>query len=104
MGIFSLVYSLLEGQIYEKVKGFLLYLLQEMCDLHAAARGVPQSVCEASIDEMSDKRESVLIQLREGARQSIQSNRKKLCSIIDNCLVLVTRILLFMVIVTVVQT
>ena len=40
-------------------------------------------VCEAFIDRMSGKRESVLIQLREGARQSIQSNRKKLRSIIE---------------------
>ena len=32
---------------------------------------------------MSGKRESVLIQLREGARETIQNNRKKLCSITE---------------------
>ena len=32
---------------------------------------------------MSGKRECVLIQLREGARETIQNNRKKLCSITE---------------------
>ena len=32
---------------------------------------------------MSGKRERVLIQLREGARETIQNNRKKLCSITE---------------------
>ena len=32
---------------------------------------------------MSGKRESVLIQLREGARETIQNKRKKLCSITE---------------------
>ena len=32
---------------------------------------------------MSGKQESVLIQLREGARETIQNNRKKLCSITE---------------------
>ena len=32
---------------------------------------------------MSGKRESVSIQLREGARETIQNNRKKLCSITE---------------------
>ena len=55
-----------------------------MCDLHAAREyhkdAIP--VCDAFIERMSGKRESVLIQLR-GARETIQNNRKKLCSITE---------------------
>ena len=56
----------------------------EVCDLHAAREyhkdAIP--VCDAFIERMSGKRESVLIQLR-GARETIQNNRKKLCSITE---------------------
>ena len=41
------------------------------------------AVCDAFLERMSGKRESVSIQLREGARETIQSNRKKLCSITE---------------------
>ena len=41
------------------------------------------AVCNAFVERMSGKRESVLIQLREGARETIQNNRKKLCSITE---------------------
>ncbi len=59
--------------------------IYEMCDLHAAREYHKDAivVCDAFIDRMSGKRESVSIQLREGARQSIQSKRKKLRSIIE---------------------
>ena len=36
------------------------------------------AVSDAFVDRMSGKRESVLIQQREGARETIQNNRKKL--------------------------
>ena len=57
--------------------------MYEVCDLHAVGEyhkdAIP--VCDAFIERMSGKRESVSIQLREGARETIQNNRKKLCSI-----------------------
>ena len=56
-----------------------------MCDLHAAREYHKDviAVCDAFVERMSDKRESVLIQLGEGAREIIQNNRKKLCSITE---------------------
>ena len=56
-----------------------------VCDLHADREGHKDAmaVCDAFLERMSGKRESVLIQLREGARETIQNNRKKLCSITE---------------------
>ena len=47
--------------------------MYEVCDLHAAGECHKDAiaVCDASVERMSDKRESVLIQLREGAREII---------------------------------
>ena len=39
------------------------------------------AVYDAFVERMSGKRESVLFQLREGTRETIQNNRKELCSI-----------------------
>ena len=55
-GYYSLVYSLLETQIYTKVKGYLLkqhlptLKRHEMCDLHAARKYHKDAivVCEAN--------------------------------------------------------
>ena len=41
------------------------------------------AVCNSFVERMSDKRENVLIQPREGARETIQNNRKKLCAITE---------------------
>ena len=59
--------------------------MYEVCDLHAAREFHKDAiaVCDAFVERMSGKRESVLIQLREGARETIQNNRKKLCSITE---------------------
>ena len=38
------------------------------------------AVSDAFVERMSGKQEDVLIQLREGARETIPNNRKKLCS------------------------
>ncbi len=60
----------------------------EVCDLHAAIEYQDAiAVCDTFVERMSGKRESVLIQLREGARETIHNNRKKLCSITEICLV-----------------
>ena len=48
-------------------------------------------VYEAFIDRMRGKRESVLVQLREGARQSIQINRTELHSIMETIVLLCGR-------------
>ena len=57
--------------------------MYEVCDLHAAREDHKDAiaVCDAFVERMSGKRESVLIQLRGGTRETIQNNRKKLCSI-----------------------
>ena len=59
--------------------------MYEVCDLHAAREDHKDAmaVCDAFVERMSGKQESVLIQLREGARETIQNNRKKLCSITE---------------------
>ena len=56
-----------------------------MCDLHAAREYHKDTIalCEASMERMSCSRESVLTQLREGARKIVQNNRLKLCSILE---------------------
>ena len=41
------------------------------------------AVCDAFVERKSGKWESVLIQLREGASETFQNNRKKLCSITE---------------------
>ena len=58
--------------------------MYEMCDFHAAREYHKDAiaVCDVFIVTMSGKQESVLVQLREGAREAIQINRKKLRSII----------------------
>ena len=62
-----------------------------MCDLHVAREYHKDAiaVCDAFVERMSGIWESVLIQQREGTRETIQNNRKKLCSITEiiNCLV-----------------
>ena len=59
--------------------------MYEVSDLHAAREyhKVAIAVCDAFVERKSGKQESVLIQLREGARETIQNNRKKLCSITE---------------------
>ena len=59
--------------------------MYEVCDLHAAREYHKDviAVCNAFVERMSGKQESVLIQLREGTRETIQYNRKKLCSITE---------------------
>ena len=59
--------------------------MYEVCELHAAREYHKDAiaVCDAFIERMSGKRESVLIQLREGVRETIENNRKKLCSITE---------------------
>ena len=59
--------------------------MYEVSDLHAAREyhKYAIAVCDAFIERMSGKRECVLIQLREGARETIQNNKKKLCSITE---------------------
>ena len=51
--------------------------MYEVCDLHAAREyhkgGI--AVCDAFIERVNGERESVLIQLREEAREIIQNNR-----------------------------
>ena len=61
------------------------------------------AVYDAFVERMSGKRESVLIQLREGARETIQNNRKKLCSISEIIVFVVGRTLLSVVIMIVAQ-
>ena len=59
--------------------------MYEMCDFHASREYHKDAiaVCDAFVVTMSGKQESVLVQLREGARETIQINRKKLWSIIE---------------------
>ena len=59
--------------------------MYEVCDLHAAREYHKDAiaVCDAFVERMSGKQERVLIQLREGARETIQNNRKKLYSITE---------------------
>ena len=59
--------------------------MYEMCDFHAAREYYKDAiaVCDAFVVTMSGKQESVLVQLREGARETIQINRKKPQSIIE---------------------
>ena len=51
--------------------------MYEVCDLHAARECHKDAiaVCDTFVERMSDKQESVLIQLREGARETTQNNR-----------------------------
>ena len=59
--------------------------MYEMCDFHAAREYHKDAIAvfDAFVVTMSGKHESVLVQLREGARETIQINRKKLQSIIE---------------------
>ena len=58
--------------------------MYEVCDLHAAREYHKDVIAVGdAFERMSGKRESVLIQLREGARETIQNNRTKHCSIIE---------------------
>ena len=59
--------------------------MYEMCDFHAAREYHNDAidVCDAFVVTMSCKQESVLVQLREGARETIQIRRKKLWFIIE---------------------
>ena len=79
--------------------------MYEVCDLHAARECYKDAIalCDAFVERMSGKQERVLIQLREGARETIQNNRKKLCSITGIISCVVGRTLLSVVIVRVVQ-
>ena len=57
--------------------------MYEVSDLHAVWVYHKDAIahCDAFIERMSGKRECVLIQLRERSTETIQNNRKKLCSI-----------------------
>ena len=57
--------------------------MYDVCDLHAAREYHKDVIapCHSFIESMSGKRESVLIQLRERSRETIQNNIKKLSSI-----------------------
>ena len=59
--------------------------MYEVCKIHAAREYIKDAiaVCDGFVERISGKRESMLIQLREGARETIQNNRKKLCSITE---------------------
>ena len=59
--------------------------MYEVCDLHAVREYHKDAiaVCDAFVERMSGKRESVLIQLRERARETTQNNGKNLCSITE---------------------
>ena len=63
---------------------FTNFKMYEVSDLHAAREYHKDviAVCDAFVERMSGKQESVLIQLR-GARETIQNNRKKVCSITE---------------------
>ena len=58
--------------------------MYEVCDLHAARECHKDAiaVCDAFLERMSGKRESVLIQMREESRETTQ-NRKKHCTITE---------------------
>ena len=53
--------------------------MYEVCVPHSARQyhKDASAVCDAFVERMSGKRESLLIQLREGAREIIQNNRKR---------------------------
>ena len=57
----------------------------EICNAHAERQYHKDAVvtCDAFIEMMSGRRESVAIQLREGLRDTIQKNRQKLHSIVE---------------------
>ena len=57
----------------------------EICNAHAERQYHKDAVvtCDAFTQMMSDRRESVAIQLREGSRDTIQKNRQKLHSIVE---------------------
>ena len=59
--------------------------MYDVCDTHASREYHKGAVatCEAFVQVMSGRQESVAVQLREGARETIQNNRKKLQSIIE---------------------
>ena len=58
--------------------------MYEVCDLHAAREYHKDAIAvfDAFVERMNGKRESVLIQLREGVK-AILNNRKKFCSITE---------------------
>ena len=60
-----------------------------VCDLHVAREYHQDAiaVCDAFVERMSGKRECVLIQLREGARETIHKQQKELCSITETTVV-----------------
>ena len=73
-----------KGVFIEKV--FTNYKkMYQMCDFYAAREYHKDAiaVCDAFVATMSGKQESVLVQLSKGVREAIQSNRKKLRSIIE---------------------
>ena len=59
--------------------------MYKVCDLHAAREHHKDvmAICDAFVERMSGKQESLLIQLRERTRETIQNNRKELCSITE---------------------
>ena len=59
--------------------------IYEVCDLHTVRESHTYDIAlyDAFVERMSGKRESVLIQLREGVRETIQNCRKKLYTITE---------------------
>ena len=90
-GNVCLVFSLLRALIYEKGEECLLRQLSQISRkcMRCVIFMLPEyhkdaiAVCDAFVVTMIGKQESVLVQLREGARETIQINRKKLRSIIE---------------------
>ena len=58
--------------------------MYDVCDTHAEREYHKDAVatCEAFVQVMSGGRESVIVQLRDRARETIQNDRKKVCSIV----------------------
>ena len=59
--------------------------MYEFCDAHAEQQYHKDAVvtCDAFVERWSGRRESVAVQLRVGSRETIQSNRQKLHSIVE---------------------
>ena len=75
-----------------------------VCDLHAvrAHHKDAIAVCDAFVEEVG-KREIVLIPQREGARETVQNNRKKLGSITEKIVLCGRQTLLSVVVMLVAQ-
>ena len=57
----------------------------DICDVHAERQYHKEAVviCDAFIERMSGRQESVVVQLRSELRDTIQKNRQKLHSIVE---------------------